>query len=783
MAYSMAKVPIQAEYGNMKYFGYVDRNGQPSGIGLMYYDNEPDVKFRQYFVENISSLKVNKKNFSDKVNGMGMESIDDLQSYGFYKDCEYHGPRIFCKQKEPTHFINFNNGKRDGFAIELNTDDTYLITCYRKGEIVDRCIHFNSDGAIYFKKLIQNEPTCVGVRKSMWDYKVNYGLTHYMLPFSFSKAVQPLISRKVARGKIDHADVFYEYGIQSSGWDRSWKYDYDYENNEIRGDHSFGQAIFKSKNMTFFGRAERSYPNTADPLEKELGCLRTNNYTFLGSFRKNKRHFGLNISGDCVQFGLIDENETKFEIYKDYLLIKSRKNKSNYIKIHKDSLFFEQYENDKLVFSADLDKLNERVDDVPIGIERIDPIKLIALKNYDIDVTDDGKIYIKKACFEDVDAKKMCPIIIIPSAVYGIRSGAFSNVRNAVQLTIAGPNLIDIEDGAFDGCDVKKMVFGTLPKNLSLNENTCTSENLKVLELGGSIKTIKTGAFSKCVKLKSVVVPLGCVVEEGAFPLDCLIVRYGVNKDEIEEVDAITHAPKKKYYYAKTKKTKGNARGKSHSSKEYLGKSLRGIGGFFGAIWKGIKTFFVSLFKGIVFIPVLIYKLFARLFETVFKSERRIRFSWQTVLDILPYIIMITYIVLASTCTIQLFGVSSTYVSWLSGWLEGYGLTISSFAAGLFEGASFLLYIFILAFVIVGFILDVVVNILLFLALVLAYILMIVLYFAITYIVPVLVPVYFIVMLCKRDNKIYDSILLLLSIIVCVLYFVIYFKVGFATLM
>lgn len=780
----MKNVPVQAEYGNLQYFGYVDKNGHPLGTGLMYFDKEEGGKFRQYFVEKISSFKANKNDFTNNFNGMGMESINDLQSFGFYKDSEYHGPRIFCKANEPTCYVNFNEGVRDGFGIELEPDNTYYVSCFKKGKLLDRCIYFNSDGAIYFKKNIQGKMECVGLRKSMWDYKVPYGLTYYMMPFSFSKAVQPLVSRKIYRGKSHFADVIYEYGIQCAGWDRTSKYDYDYQNNKIMGgEHSYGNAIYKSKNLTYFGSAESSCPNTDDPLEKELGCLRTNNYTFLGSFYKNRRRFGLNIFGNCVQFGNIAENNTRFEIYKDYLLIKHRTIKGNYIKIYKDTLFFEQYENDKVIFSADLDKLNERVDDVPIGIERIDPIKLMMLRDYDLDVTDDGKIYIKKARFGDSKAQKTNPNIYFPMGVYGIRSGAFSNVKKVCQITVAGRDLTDIEKGAFVGCDVKNMVFGNLPTDYVLYEDTSTSESLTTLRLTGNVKCVKSGAFSKCIKLKRAVVTSECVVEEGAFPPNCLVVRYGVDKNKVKEVDAITQAPKKKYYYLKNKKIKSRSGGKSHSSRGFIGKSLQGIGDFFGTIWYGIKQFFRFLFKTIMFLPILIYKLFAKLFRNIFDSGVRIRFSWRTVLDILPYVIMIAYIVLASTCTIQLFGVSSSSVSWLSNWLEGYGLTISSFAAGLFEGANFLLYIFILAFVIIGFLLDIVVNILLFLALVLAYILMILLYFAITYIIPVLVPVYFIVMLCRRDNKIYDGILLFISIVACVLYFVIYFKVGFAMLM
>lgn len=285
MAYSMKKVPIQSEYKNMNYFGYIDNNGQPSGTGLLYYYKDPNVKFRQYFVENISSIKINKYQFSQNFNGMGMESIDDLQSFGFYKNSKYHGPRFFCKYKEPTLFVNFNNGVRDGFVIKLYEDDTYFISCFKKDQSIDRGIHYKSDGAIYFNKIVDDNPKCVGIRKSMWNFKVCYGLTSYMLPFEFSKSVQPLISRKIKSGRGKPDDVIYEYGIQTVGWNRTWKFNYDYQNNKILGyEHSFGQSIYKSKNMTYFGRAFESYPNSSDPLEKELGCLKTKEYTFLGSF-------------------------------------------------------------------------------------------------------------------------------------------------------------------------------------------------------------------------------------------------------------------------------------------------------------------------------------------------------------------------------------------------------------------------------------------------------------------------------------------------------------------
>lgn len=427
--------------------------------------------------------------------------------------------------------------------------------------------------------------------------------------------------------------------------------------------------------------------------------------------------------------------------------------------------------------------MNEEVTDVPIGIERVDPIKIMMLKNYDLDVTDDGRIYIKKTRFDEVDLKKMHPIISFPQFVYGIRSGAFSNVKNANRIIIGSTELTDIEQGALTGCDVKHLVFGNAVNEIILYKDTCTSENLQTLELSNSIKCIKSNAFIKCIKLKRVVIPTNCIVEEDAFPSNCLVVRYNVDKDNIEEVDAITNAPKKKYYFKKTKKIKSRYKSKGKTIKVSSGKITNAFCSFFSTLLKCFKVLLNSLFKVVTFIPYIFYKFFRLLFKKIFKSIRHIRFDFRKCLDILPYILMIAYIILAYTCTIQLFGVSTNYVSWLTNWIEGYGLSISSFAVSLFSKSSFLLYIPILLFLIIGFVFDIIAYILMVLALIIIFVLIVVLCIVITFIIPVLIPVYYLIMLIKRNNKLYDALLLLVSIAVCILYFVLYFKIGIERLM
>ena len=124
-----------------------------------------------------------------------------------------------------------------------------------------------------------------------------------------------------------------------------------------------------------------------------------------------------------------------------------------------------------------------------------------------------------------------CSTTIIPNSVIGIKSSAFENCQNLVNITIPD-SVTSIGDGAFEGCD--DLVSVTFSKNItyigsrafyscdklsdidlstSLSLSTiwdgafANCSNLKSIKLPDSLVTIKYEAFKSCMSLTSIVIP------------------------------------------------------------------------------------------------------------------------------------------------------------------------------------------------------------------------------------------------------------------------------------
>lgn len=714
------------------YFGeYIDEDGKGVANGVGLYSTLP---YNVDMYENINN---------SVFNGMSMSSDSYKTRVGLMKNSIIYGPQIFCGQHEPVVYEYYKENKKiEGFTILINKDGSYSVGEYDKdGHFCGKAITFRY-GRLYFER--KNNFTNMGMPvhyvKVGWEYEIICS-SLYMRLFDPSRGIKPAFFE----GKRTSKDIYHTYhgGIQTLNSDPK----YDFQTKDFLDDgEGYGIAPYSNGSL-YFGEYSKN-------VRCGVGCYRSSNDNFyMGGFDNNKfSGTGVLCHKDLIEFGRFYDgvkDNIIFEIHDNYLYIKrydKGKRVGNFYKIEKGSFNFEEYnDNAKLIQKLYFDNYKSKIDDDLKAEDKINPGVFESLKGYDYEVLKNGDIYIKKCNIDD----KMQ--LYIPNCISGIRSGAFDGLKKIGMIYIHD-NVKVLEKDCFSGCNsIFHIFYGEKGSIDTFNENTCNSSKLKELPIYKNIKLIKKGAFFNCKNLKNVIVyNPKCVIEKGAFPLNCKI-KY-VDEKTLKE-EKVEKEGKEKVEKIKEKKLK-----KEHKKIEFKKIDFSVILAPILVLLKTICNFFK-----------MIGNFFKNMFSKAKESNKKI--DWFMVI---PIIVMVVYLVLLFTKVIYEIGwdVKGEFT------IFGYSMELTGLAVDWFEStkhgffSAITIGLLQLILILISVILDIVVHIIMFVLCLVFIILQVIVQLLLGYGIPVLVPIYYIIMLIKTDKKLTYGIFSLVGLVFVITYYV-----------
>ena len=113
----------------------------------------------------------------------------------------------------------------------------------------------------------------------------------------------------------------------------------------------------------------------------------------------------------------------------------------------------------------------------------------------------------------------------LPSSVTNVGARIVAGCASLGEIRIGGGALA-FGRSAFASTSIAKLVIGSGVTRIDHNAFV-SNPNLKTVTIPPSVALIARNSFQGCGSLKSVSIPWGTVVEDGAFPSDCVITRDG----------------------------------------------------------------------------------------------------------------------------------------------------------------------------------------------------------------------------------------------------------------
>ena len=128
----------------------------------------------------------------------------------------------------------------------------------------------------------------------------------------------------------------------------------------------------------------------------------------------------------------------------------------------------------------------------------------------------------------------------LPSSVTNVGARIVAGCASLGEIRIGGGALA-FGRSAFASTSIAKLVIGSGVTRIDHNAFV-SNPNLKTVTIPPSVALIARNSFQGCGSLKSVSIPWGTVVEDGAFPSDCVITRDGpdmllsavIDKDDVD---------------------------------------------------------------------------------------------------------------------------------------------------------------------------------------------------------------------------------------------------------
>ena len=115
--------------------------------------------------------------------------------------------------------------------------------------------------------------------------------------------------------------------------------------------------------------------------------------------------------------------------------------------------------------------------------------------------------------------------LVIPDSVTNIGQRIAYRCDSLGELRI-GSGLKSIGNHIFDGTGMTNLVLSAGVTNID-GYAFSANRNLRTATIPQSVSRIKAYAFGGCTSLSTVSVPYATIVEDGAFPQDCVVSRYG----------------------------------------------------------------------------------------------------------------------------------------------------------------------------------------------------------------------------------------------------------------
>lgn len=747
----------------------------PNGIGLIgKHKYQKTSSYQMTMCENVTPSKTTIDGFMKR--GAAIDITNNSTTFGYYKNNEYGDVSLEVYDDYhcfSCHYYN-KNGKLYNIQIKVFPNGNYDINHYIDGQIQNTMFSYEN-GKFLFKDLSLVDNVIVG----SIDNKIKYAYPYKKLYFERDFIEYINTGIKPARFSETSREIFRKY-------DKEYKEFYDYS------------GLIKNE---YYGGIQTPFVPTWDDRKQEfnssgygygimpldggdmyfghfsLDCMSgpgvikcDNGNRYLGFYFENK------LNGPCL---FLNKNAYKFSAYstgkklfefkieKDGLTIlryEDGKKTDNYSFIEFESLnYFEYDEKNKLVQKFIFGQKVTETKEVSSELDEL------LKKGFECIKEKDGKIYIVKCNLYDNT------LIDIPNDIYGIKKRAFSECEKLREVVIP-KNVCKIEDGAFINCPLMLLQFEECSNNLYLKKDFSNSGKLYDIFFEQRIVRIEKDSFSHCRNLQSVMISNPCcVVEEGAFPDGCKIIKAVINKETFKkEYIDVSKANKTKSKSNKqsskvTKKKKTNP----HHKKEKLDNKDKDKVNV--NVFKIILTSILKILSCIL-IP---FKALGGFVKEIYHNQSE---KETTISDYLDLILFIIQVLLVSFIVYDGIKHQSEWMLWpannipsiVGDVINNYDMFIFNSIFDLAQNSGVLVSILLIIPILLSLILDIIVYILMIVIFVICFIVLIALTLAVS-LSPIALVIYYLVTIISSDSKTRKVCYFILSLIITIAYFYIMF--------
>ncbi len=754
-------------YKNMTYFGEITVENEkrvPCGAGLYRLDNY--------------SFVMCEKVYKDTLNGMTILARGNSGKLTYYERGIAYGPCIEFNDEKDIVFSNTNEyGKQVKFKIILKKDGTYYISQYNDyGDFNHRVLSFKKGlFCLEYRNLEEKERTAVIEKKVGWNFKYPF-VRMFLMPYEDKhKGVAPAKIIQVGNDYIYRGGAQSPTFITNSEVMNNTNYNYydfvkahdwkDYvEDRRGKLHNAFYECRLDGYAIDYIDDESLYFGEVDDDRLGGICCRKYKDYDYLGYAEHTAQtpdRTGMKVyKNGVIEFGsFVGEEDVRFEIYNDFLLIKSydkKQMRGNYYKLYFNTFDLEEYSiNDELLEKITYPEVSEdmKKDDNKkaviktelTGEDLLDNAAKSELSIYEYTSPTPNAI-------EIYGLKKAITVsdFYVFDVVTKIKTGTFSGDSGIKRLRLPR-NLKTLEKGSLNG--MKEMTSLKFHGNSQISEipsDVCDCPKLKEIGFPRSVKRIASGAFSECKNLTYVSIYEGTEVESGAFPKKC-----GVHIIYEKSSNSIFNVNNKKEKEQKVKSGKIIKKEKPYKSKRHT------------SLGKKIMRSIARPFKLLVEFFEVIFSFLAKPFRALGKLSSSLGIETNI-------FSIISILVMTVTALMNVFKVNVAINEWATGNMDVITGLFGMHLVNLITtnmSQSVLLNIILAILILVAFALDLIINVLVLVLFLVYMILFFVIGFAYALAVPIGMLIFAIVGLTQKRSAT-NIIILLLDIGLIVLFYV-----------